>query len=892
MRVMDSITEPILSPIRRMMPATGGIDFSPIIAIIALNLWARELLIWYLRFLSERFICIDLIYSTFKLLYPADTAMNRIAVDLGGTKTEIMITKENPLEVISKKRIPTEKQKGYDHIVNNIKILVEEMRALADAPNDIKIGLGMPGSPHPQSGIIRNANTTVLNGRFFGKDLEKAVGQKVYIGNDANCLTISEALYGSAKGYNTVCGIIMGTGMGGGVFQNKKIVTGANGNGGEWGHATLEPMGPNCWCGRKGCIELYLSGTGIEQMYFNISGKKAKAKQIYDNYIAGEAEASRTMDVFLDYFALTYNNIYHMFRPDAIVFGGGVSNLPILYTEGYERFLKLSGASREQVKFLKNKLGDSSEKPDRSDMLLFHGIKYEFGTPKRYNTRYDLTASLKTALRFLDDAAGNVAQTLNKIDESVIRPQKSDTAHLTHIRTQNAVLLRAKDIVTFIGQFENVPCVLPVLRTLAGEGTPDLKWLKIKAEIYARFSTQTHAPGVFLFGEGSPFITILRAVRLFLLDLIPERPPANIILKFIPGQFPEHIWSSTDNISERERNEWLPENPLGTADFLTGDLIDYIYINITRTSHASVFTKSVNNSPKYLQAGEKPLPDAVFVSFQEPDEEETEPLPLHDTLYETLLRFQCAIAQRHKSSGLRYLAALLYIFYEHPYDSVCTVNTADEVEKLCGRGILSGDSAERTIFRQVLDAFLDIQITRVYQRNGSEFARRNFLVTPLADTGSLKRDRTELDDNCATEYLKDILLVRTSDNMKPPGYAFRFVPEALFRIPKPTPYFFEIIAFLANIWYDTYEQHDSRVTLSLEDLMRQSGLLIPKRARSTAAESVKKTLAFLHEKRYISHLSSYTSANSQLLWEIYPGEEFLAAAKLDTHTRKQHLLSH
>ncbi|MDT8448234.1 MAG: ROK family protein [bacterium] len=282
----------------------------------------------------------------------------RIGIDLGGTKTEVLLSEQNPLEVIERKRVPTGQEKGYGFIVEQIAGLVKDFLKVCDEPP--AIGIGIPGTLNHKTGLVRNANTQCLIGQPFKADLEKAIGQPVYVENDANCFALSEALFGAGKGYGRVMGIIMGTGMGGGLVENGRIWSGSMGIAAEFGHSTINYNGPECWCGNKGCLEMYISGSGAERHYKELTGQTKKLAQIYADFEAGEGAAQECINTLLFHFGLGLGNLITCFDPDVVVIGGGASNLPILYDQGVAQIRSHIFNDELTTPILKNQLGDSS----------------------------------------------------------------------------------------------------------------------------------------------------------------------------------------------------------------------------------------------------------------------------------------------------------------------------------------------------------------------------------------------------------------------------------------------------------------------------------------------------------------------------------------------------
>jgi fructokinase len=260
--------------------------------------------------------------------------MIQIGVDFGGTKIEAAALGPDGA-FLSRLRAPN--PGAYEAAIERVCDLVG--RAEAEAGGQGTIGVGAPGSVSPATGVVRNANSTWLNGRPFREDLERAHGRPVRRANDANCLALSEASDGAAAGAAVVFAVILGTGCGGGVAVDGRLVEGANGIAGEWGHAPLpwaaaeETPGPKCWCGRLGCLELWLSGTGFRRDYAVQSARDLTAEEIVAEARAGEPEAVAALDRYVDRLARGLAMICDIVDPEVFVFGGGMSNV----TELYER---------------------------------------------------------------------------------------------------------------------------------------------------------------------------------------------------------------------------------------------------------------------------------------------------------------------------------------------------------------------------------------------------------------------------------------------------------------------------------------------------------------------------------------------------------------------------
>ena len=286
-------------------------------------------------------------------------------IDLGGTKIEgvILEDREQP-NVLKRLRIPTEAQHGYEHIIQQIVRLVEVMTSETGIKPG-KIGIGTPGAAEPSSGLMKNCNTTCLNGMPLKRDIQKALGIPVNLANDANCFTIAEATFGVVKqevpDARVVFGIIMGTGVGGGLVVDGKIIGGKHGIAGEWGHNFLDDSGGDCYCGKTGCVEKILSGPNLEKYYEDIMGVPRKLKEIVERHKEGNDEvATKTVHRMLSYFGKAFSNIINIVDPDAVVIGGGVGNIDLLYTDGAWEVEKNIFNHTLETPFLRPKLGDSA----------------------------------------------------------------------------------------------------------------------------------------------------------------------------------------------------------------------------------------------------------------------------------------------------------------------------------------------------------------------------------------------------------------------------------------------------------------------------------------------------------------------------------------------------
>jgi fructokinase len=285
-----------------------------------------------------------------------------IGIDWGGTKMEVIGLDETGAELV-RHRIPTPRE-DYDGSIRAVQDLV----ALAERETGLTgtVGLGIPGSPNPRTGLIRNANSWWLNGRPLGRDLEAALGRPVRLSNDANCLAVSEAVDGAGAGARVVHGIIVGTGHGSGIAIEGRPHEGHQGLGGEIGHYTLpwpkegEVPGPRCWCGRDGCLEMFCSGTGFAADYERATGDKLPGAEIVARMRRGEAAAIGSYRRYVDRLARSLALIVDILDPDVFVLGGGMSNVDELYTDLPPAIAPYVFSDTVETPIRKAKFGDSS----------------------------------------------------------------------------------------------------------------------------------------------------------------------------------------------------------------------------------------------------------------------------------------------------------------------------------------------------------------------------------------------------------------------------------------------------------------------------------------------------------------------------------------------------
>ena len=284
-----------------------------------------------------------------------------IGIDLGGTKIDAIVLSKAG-ETLFSRRLPT--PKTYDAIIAAISGLVGEVAAIAGP--GARAGIGSPGSQSPKTGLWRNANILVCNGRPFAQDLQAAIPYPVKLENDANCFALSEAIDGAGQGYEVVAFFTVGTALGGGLVINGRLRTGPNAEAAEFGHTPLPwpnesewPLLP-CFCGKHGCAEQYVSGTGLERDYLKATGRDLKGKEIVGRARAGEPQAHAALDRLADRLARVAANIVNVIDPDIFVIGGGLNELPELVEELPPRVARYSFSGAAEVKVVRAKHGETS----------------------------------------------------------------------------------------------------------------------------------------------------------------------------------------------------------------------------------------------------------------------------------------------------------------------------------------------------------------------------------------------------------------------------------------------------------------------------------------------------------------------------------------------------
>lgn len=286
----------------------------------------------------------------------------RIGIDLGGTKTEIVALGDGGRELF-RKRTDTPAA-SYDAIVATLAGLVNEAESALDQRGTV--GVGIPGTISARTGLVKNANTTALNGRPLDRDLGRALAREVRCQNDANCLALSEAVDGAGAGRRVVFAAILGTGCGAGLALDGRPWAGANLVAGEWGHNPLpwptpdEFPGPACWCGKTSCIEKWISGTGFADDYARVAGVRLKGEQIVARARQGDAAARAALDRYANRLARALAHVVNLLDPDVIVLGGGMSNVDELYEMVPPQLARHVFGGEADTPVVRNKHGDSS----------------------------------------------------------------------------------------------------------------------------------------------------------------------------------------------------------------------------------------------------------------------------------------------------------------------------------------------------------------------------------------------------------------------------------------------------------------------------------------------------------------------------------------------------
>lgn len=266
-----------------------------------------------------------------------------------------------PGEALFRLRRETGATLGYEHILTQIEGVISDLESASGLLRPPKIGIGTPGAVEPSTGSLKNSNTLCLNGRPLRQDLERLTGAQILMANDANCFALAEALAGSAVGEGVVFGVILGTGVGGGVVVNGRLLPGLHGIGGEWGHNPVRGESHPCYCGRAGCIEGVIAGPSLERFYREQGGETIRLPEISRRAQEGEALAIQTLERLREKFAESIAAVINILDPDAIVLGGGVGNIPLLYDDRTRELVLAHIFNTElRTRILRPTLGDSA----------------------------------------------------------------------------------------------------------------------------------------------------------------------------------------------------------------------------------------------------------------------------------------------------------------------------------------------------------------------------------------------------------------------------------------------------------------------------------------------------------------------------------------------------
>lgn len=285
--------------------------------------------------------------------------MIKLGIDLGGTKIEIAALNESN-QILLRRRIPTEREFGYTAILERIVALYRT--AIEEIGNvEHTLGIGIPGTLSQKSDLIKNSNTICFNGQPLLKDLCRRLQKNdIVMENDANCFALAESIMGAAQGSANMFGVIMGTGCGGGLIINGKLHSGRQRIAGEWGHMQIDPNGPQCYCGRRGCVETYISGGGLQTVYLQQFGVSRTVPQMLEKFRAKiEPDYSFVVE-FFQHFGVAMANLITVLDPEMVVLGGGLSNIDELYTIGKAEVAKNIFSDELTTPIVRNKLGDSA----------------------------------------------------------------------------------------------------------------------------------------------------------------------------------------------------------------------------------------------------------------------------------------------------------------------------------------------------------------------------------------------------------------------------------------------------------------------------------------------------------------------------------------------------
>ena len=286
----------------------------------------------------------------------------KVGIDWGGTKIEGIVLEPSTGKELLRKRVDSPKD-NYGEIINKVCELINDISVNFD---DFSVGIGMPGSLHPETGLVQVSNTKALEGQNVKNDLEKKLGYEVKIANDADCLAVSESIDGSGMNYDSVFAVIMGTGVGAGYTFKNQLVVGPNKLTGEWGQNPIPgPMDDyeksiKRHCGRVGAIEVFLSGPGLENFYSFITNESKTSKEIVELFKNGDNTSNKIMDKYFERTARSFSSIVNILDPDVIICGGGMSEIEELYEEVPKRIIPYIASNFFNTPILKSKHGSSS----------------------------------------------------------------------------------------------------------------------------------------------------------------------------------------------------------------------------------------------------------------------------------------------------------------------------------------------------------------------------------------------------------------------------------------------------------------------------------------------------------------------------------------------------
>jgi predicted NBD/HSP70 family sugar kinase len=288
--------------------------------------------------------------------------MSLFGIDLGGTKIEgAVVDPARPGSAVCRLRVPTGGAQGYAHVVSQVVRLVGMLERESGVARPALIGIGTPGAIDPPTGVLKNSNTTCLNGRRLRDDLSSALGVEARLANDANCFALAEARLGAARGRGVVVGLILGTGCGGGIVVDGRVLDGLHGIAGEWGHNPIRGERTPCYCGRRGCVETAISGPALERFYRERTGRRLSLPEIAGRAADGERAAEATLRRLRSKFGEAIAAVINILDPDAVVIGGGVGNLDLLYgPQTREAVLRHLFNPELRTEFLRPALGDSA----------------------------------------------------------------------------------------------------------------------------------------------------------------------------------------------------------------------------------------------------------------------------------------------------------------------------------------------------------------------------------------------------------------------------------------------------------------------------------------------------------------------------------------------------